>query len=57
MNSRFMSSRFLIAMLVYAALATAATLRLDGRPRLVVWLVLGLFAFRTVLVVLKQSTD
>lgn len=57
MNSRFMSSRFLIAMLVYAGLATAAALRLDGRPRLVVWLVLGLFAFRTVLVVLKQSID
>jgi hypothetical protein len=44
-------------MLAYAALAAVASFRLDGKPRLVVWLVLGLFAVRTVLVVLKQRID
>jgi hypothetical protein len=52
-----MNRRFVIAMLVYAVLATAASFRLEGRPRLVVWLVLGLFAVRTLLVVLKQRID
>jgi len=52
-----MNQRFIIAMLFYAGLAIAASLRLDGRPRIVVLLVLGLFAFRTLLVVLKQSAD
>ncbi len=44
-------------MLAYAAIAIAGTVRLDGRPRLVVWLVLGLYAVRTVLAVLKQRVD
>jgi len=44
-------------MSVYAALAVLAAYRLDGRPRLVVWLVLGLFAVRTLLAVLKQRID
>lgn len=52
-----MNLRLVVAMSAYAALAIAATFRLDGRPRLVVWLVLGLFALRTVLVVLKQRLD
>jgi hypothetical protein len=46
--------RFVFAMLSYAALGAAASYRLSGRPRLVVWLVLALFAFRTVLALLKQ---
>ncbi len=46
--------RFLLAMLTYAALAVLAAFRLDGRPRLVVWLCLGLFAFKTLLLVLKR---
>jgi hypothetical protein len=52
-----MNLRLVVAMSAYAALAIAATFRLDGRPRLVVWLVLGLFAFRTLIAVLKQSVD
>jgi hypothetical protein len=44
-------------MLAYAALATAASIRLEGRPRLVVLLVLGFFVVRTLLVVLKQRLD
>jgi hypothetical protein len=52
-----MNRRLVVAMLMYAALATAASFRLDGKPRLVVWLVLGLFAVRTVLLVLKQRID
>jgi hypothetical protein len=46
--------RFVLAMLAYVALGAVASYRLSGRPRLVVWLVLALFAFRTVLALLKQ---
>jgi hypothetical protein len=46
--------RFAIALLAYAALGIAASYRLSGKPRLVVWLVLALFAFRTWLALLKQ---
>ncbi len=49
--------RFIVAMLVYAALAVLAAFRLEGRPRLVVWMFLGLFAIKTLLVVLQQRTD
>ena len=52
-----LNRRFLIAMFSYAALATLAAFRLSGRPRLVVWLVLGLFALRTILAVLKEAVD
>lgn len=52
--SVFANRRLLMAMLAYVVLAAAAGFRLSGRPRLVVWLCLGLFAFRTVLLVLKQ---
>jgi hypothetical protein len=51
------SRRFITAMLVYAVLAVLAGIRLDGRPRLVVWIFLGLFAVKTLLVVLKSSSD
>jgi hypothetical protein len=49
--------RLIIAMLVYAGLAVLATVRLDGRLRLVVWLFLGLFALKSILLVLKQRAD
>jgi hypothetical protein len=49
--------RAITALVVYAALAIVAAFRLDGRPRLVVWLFLGLFAVKTFLLVLKQRTD
>jgi hypothetical protein len=52
-----MNRRFAAAMLIYALLAVAASFRLDGRPRIVVWLVLGLFVVRTFLAVLKQRAD
>jgi hypothetical protein len=52
-----MNRRFVVAMLAYAVLAAVASYRLDGRPRLVVWLILGLFVVRTVLLVLKQRVD
>jgi hypothetical protein len=56
-ESRPTHRRFLIAMLVYAGLAILATVRLDGRPRLVVWIFLGLFAVKTLLLVLKQRAS
>lgn len=49
--------RLITAMLAYAILAVLAGLRLDGRPRLVVWIFLGLFAVKTLLVVLKRQAD
>ena len=52
-----MNRRLVAAMLAYAILAALASYRLDGRPRLVVWLVLGLFVVRTVVAVLKQRID
>jgi hypothetical protein len=52
-----MNRRFVVAMSAYAALAAAAFFRLDGKPRIVVLLVLGLFAVRTWLVVLKLRVD
>jgi hypothetical protein len=49
--------RLLFALLAYAVLGVLAALRLDGNPRLVVWLFLGLFAVKSLLVVLKQSAN
>lgn len=49
--------RLTFALLAYAALAVLASVRLDGKPRLVVWLFLGLFAIKSLLVVLKQRAD
>jgi|HubBroStandDraft_6_1064221.scaffolds.fasta_scaffold7676283_2 hypothetical protein len=49
--------RFVVAMLVYAALAVLSSFRLEGRPRIAVWIVLGFFAVKTLLAVLKQSVD
>lgn len=52
-----MNRKFIVAMLLFAALAVAVFLRLDGRPRIAAWLVLGLFAVKTLLAVLKQTAD
>ena len=49
--------RLAFALLAYAALAAVATVRLDGKPRMVVWLFLGLFAVKTLLMVLKQRAN
>lgn len=55
--NRFSNPRFLKAFAAYAVLAAGASFTLDGKPRMVVWLFLGLFAIRTILVVLKESVD
>jgi hypothetical protein len=52
-----MNRRFAVAMVMYGALAIGASFQLDGRPRIAVWLVLGLFVTRTLLAVLKQRAD
>lgn len=44
-------------MATYAILAVLATLTLDGKPRIVIWVVLGGFALKTYLVVLKDRAD
>jgi len=49
-----MNRRLAAAMLMYLAIGAAASYRLNGRPRIAVCLVLGLFVFRTLLSVLKQ---
>jgi len=55
-KERLLNQRFILAMLAYAILAVAASLRLEGRPRIAVWLILGLFAAKTLMAVLKQPT-
>lgn len=50
-----MNRKLIVAVLLLAALAGAASLRLDGRPRIAALLVLGLFAVKTLLAVLKES--
>jgi len=55
--SRPQYRRLALALLAYAVLAILAAVRLDGRPRLVVWLFLGLFAVKSFLVVLKQRAS
>jgi len=49
--------KFILAMAVYAALAILAGLTLDGNIRLATLLALGLFAFKTVLAVVKRRMD
>lgn len=49
--------RIVIALTLYAALAVLAGVRLTGRPRLVVWLLLGLFVFKTLLLVHREKAD
>lgn len=52
-----MDQKFVAAMAVYAVLAILAGFTLDGTMRLGVWIFLGLFAFKTWLVVLKRRSD
>jgi len=52
-----MDQKFIAAMSVYAILAILAGFTLDGPMRLGVWIFLGLFAFKTWLVVLKRRSD
>jgi len=52
-----MSTRFLLAMAAYAALALVAALILDGQILWITWAVLALFAVKTWLVVLRRRLD
>jgi hypothetical protein len=52
-----MNVRFVAAMSAYAVLAILAGFTLDGNIRLGTWVILGYFAFRTWLVVLKRRED
>jgi hypothetical protein len=54
---RKMRSRFAAAMAAYAVLALLAAWTLDGKIRLATWLLLGLFAVKTVLAVLRGHLD
>lgn len=52
-----MKQRFLYAMLTYVALAILAGFTLTGNIRLGTFLILGLFAFKTWLAVLKDHEN
>jgi hypothetical protein len=52
-----MNVRFVAAMSAYAVLAILAGFTLTGEIRLGTWIILGYFAFRTWLVVLKRRED
>lgn len=52
-----MNLKFVAAMACYTVLAILAYFTLDGRIRLVTWIILGYFAIRTCLVVLKRRLD
>ena len=52
-----MSPRFAAAMAAYGVLALLAAWTLDGKIRLATWLLLGLFALKTVLAVLRGRMD
>jgi hypothetical protein len=49
-----MNRRFLYAMLIYAVLAILATFTLDGLIRIATWVLLGGFALKTYLAVLRD---
>jgi hypothetical protein len=49
-----MNRRFLYAMLTYALLAILATFTLDGIIRIATWVLLGGFALKTYLAVLRD---
>jgi hypothetical protein len=44
-----MDRRFLAAMSTYAVLAVLAAFTLDGRLRIVIWIVMGALALKTVI--------
>ena len=52
-----MNIRFRTAMLIYAGLAVMAALTLTGRILIATLIILGLFAFKTWLAVLKDRAD
>ncbi len=52
-----MNRRFLYAMLTYAILAILAAVTLDGIIRIATWVLLGGFALKTYLAVLKSRID
>jgi len=52
-----MDLRFIAAMAVYAGLAILAGFTLTGGFRSVTWIILGYFALRTWLVVLRRGLD
>ena len=52
-----MNRRFLYALLIYAVLAILATLTLDGIIRIATLVLLGGFALKTYLAVLKDRID
>lgn len=52
-----MNLKFVAAMACYGALAVLAGFTLDGRIRIGTWIVLGYFAIRTYLVVLKGRLE
>lgn len=52
-----MNVRFVAAMSAYAVLAILAGFTLTGDIRLGTWIILGYFAIRTWLVVLKRRED
>jgi len=49
-----MNRRFLYAMLIYALLAIVAGFTLDGLIRIATWVLLGGFALKTYLAVLRD---
>ena len=49
-----MNRRFLYAMLIYVLLAILATFTLDGLIRIATWVLLGGFALKTYLAVLRD---
>jgi hypothetical protein len=52
-----MNSRLLVAMAAYAVLALLTALTLTGTFRIVVWVVLALFAVKTWIASKIQNTD
>jgi hypothetical protein len=52
-----MNQRFIAALLAYAGLAVLAGFTLDGNIRIATWILLGAFALKTWLVVLKRRAD
>lgn len=53
----FRDPKFLMAMAAYALLAIAAWRTLDAEFLWVTWIILGFFALKTILVVLKSRMD
>lgn len=53
----FRDPKFLVAMGAYALLAIAAWRTLDAELLWGTWIVLGFFALKTILVVLRRRTD